>query len=106
MSRPIVLITGASAGIGTELARIFADQGYDLILAARREDRLASLAAELEGTTVHCVPVDLAKARGPKRLMDSVKELDLTVDVLVNNAGVISTEPMLEEDTGAHSPTS
>ena len=100
MPRPIALITGASAGIGVELARIFAAEGYDLILAARRADRLEALAAELDGGTVHCVPVDLAKAKGPQKLIDAVAELGIRVDVLVNNAGVISTEPMLEAKAG------
>ena len=98
MPRPIALITGASAGIGEELARIFAGRGYDLILAARREDRLQALATELPEAEVYCIGVDLAKAKGPRKLIDRVAELELKVDVLVNNAGVISTEPMLEED--------
>jgi short-subunit dehydrogenase len=98
MPRPIALITGASAGIGEEFARLFASRGYDLILAARREDRLQDLAAELAGCTTHCIGVDLAKAKGPEKLIARIRELDLAVDVLVNNAGVISTEPMLEED--------
>jgi short-subunit dehydrogenase len=98
MPRPIALITGASAGIGEEFARLFASRGYDLILAARREDRLHDLAAELSGCTVHCISVDLAKGKGPEKLIGRVRELDLKIDVLVNNAGVISTEPMLEEE--------
>lgn len=98
MPRPIALITGASAGIGEEFARLFASRGYDLILAARREDRLQDLAAELSGCTTHCISVDLAKGKGPTKLIERVAELGLNVDVLVNNAGVISTEPMLEED--------
>ena len=98
MPRPIALITGASAGIGEEFARLFASRGYDLILAARREDRLQDLAAELAGCTTHCIGVDLAKSKGPEKLIARIRELDLKVDVLVNNAGVISTEPMLEEN--------
>ena len=98
MPRPIALITGASAGIGEEFARLFASRGYDLILTARREDRLQNLAAELSDCTTHCISVDLAKAKGPEKLIKGVRELDLQVDVLVNNAGVISTEPMLEEN--------
>lgn len=101
MTRPVALITGASAGIGEELARIFAAEGYDLILAARREERLHALAKELTDTTVHCVPVDLAKAKGPQRLIDAIGEQNLKVDVLVNNAGVISTEPMLDAKSDA-----
>ena len=98
MPRPIALITGASAGIGEEFARIFASRGYDLILAARREEKLHDLATELSGCTAHCISVDLAKGKGPEKLIARVRELGLEVDVLVNNAGVISTEPMLEED--------
>ncbi len=98
MPRPTALITGASAGIGEELARLFAARGYDLILAARREDRLQDLAAELSECTAHCIGVDLAKGKGPGKLISRVRELDLKVDVLINNAGVISAEPMLEAD--------
>ncbi|MEM8768094.1 MAG: SDR family oxidoreductase [Pseudomonadota bacterium] len=102
MARPTALITGASSGIGMELARIFAERGYDLILAARRAERLESLASEIQGdAAVHCIPVDLGKARGPEKLESAISELGLTVDVLVNNAGVISTEPGLEEDLEA-----
>ncbi len=102
MARPTALITGASSGIGMELARIFAERGYDLILAARRAERLEGLASQLQGgATVHCIPVDLARGRGPEKLESAIGELGLTVDVLVNNAGVISTEPGLEEDLEA-----
>jgi short-subunit dehydrogenase len=99
MPRPTALITGASSGIGTELARLFAKHGYQLVIAARREERLNALASELGiKTTVHPVPVDLAKAKGPQRLIDRITELGIEVDVLVNNAGVISTVPMLDAD--------
>jgi short-subunit dehydrogenase len=98
MPRPVALITGASAGIGEELARLFAARGYDLILAARRADRLTALAGELTDCTVTCIPVDLAKGKGPQRLIEGVSGQGLHVDVLVNNAGVISNEPMLETD--------
>lgn len=101
MSPPTALITGASAGIGTELARIFAANNYQLILAARREERLAALAAEFPESNVHCVPVDLAKGKGPRKLFDAVRESGLSVDVLVNNAGVISTEPMFDTQPAA-----
>lgn len=102
MPRPTALITGASSGIGAELARLFAANGYDLIVTARRESRLQSLADELGSqVTVYPIPVDLAKSKGPARLIDAVDALGVAVDVLVNNAGVISTEPMLDEDRGA-----
>jgi short-subunit dehydrogenase len=97
MPRPTVLITGASAGIGAELARLFAGNRYDLILAARREDRLEELAQALDASArIDVVPVDLAKVRGPQKLFDAVSALGREVDVLVNNAGVIETGPMLE----------
>lgn len=96
MAKPIALITGASSGIGAELARIFAVGGYDLILAARREAKLAALAEEL---SVRCraeyVVVDLSRVRGPVKLADEIAELGREVDVLVNNAGVMESGAML-----------
>lgn len=97
MARPTALITGASSGIGAELARVFASEGYDLIIAARREARLDALASELGALArVETVVVDLARAKGPRRLYDAVAGMGRTVDVLVNNAGVIEIEPMLD----------
>ncbi len=78
------LITGASAGIGEEFARQLAGRGYDLILVARRRDRLESLAEQLP-TTAHVIECDLANdATG---LPGKVSELGVEVDLLVNNAG-------------------
>lgn len=91
MTRPVALITGASSGIGAELARTFAREGYDLVLCARRESRLDALATELgeaSACVVYVVAVDLARSKGPSRLFDAVKDLGLEIDVLVNNAGV------------------
>jgi short-subunit dehydrogenase len=97
MSKPIALITGASAGIGAELAREFASHGYDLVIAARREPLLKSLADELgDQSMVYPVAVDLAKIAGPQRLFDAVADLGLEVDVLVNNAGVADIGQMFE----------
>lgn len=97
MSKPLVLITGASSGIGADLARIFAREGYDLVITARREDRLQALAAELtDQAEVTVVVVDLAKARGPAKLHAAIESLGRDVDVLVNNAGVMSSEPFAE----------
>ncbi len=88
MTRPTALITGASAGIGQELARVFATRGYDLIICARREERLQALAEELRGTaSVHIVTADLSKTKGPAKLLATVGDMGLTIDVLVNNAG-------------------
>lgn len=85
------LVTGASAGIGEELARVHAEQGGDLILVARRRDRLDELAAELaaaHGVRVDVIAMDLSKSGAAKRLYAQVSELGLTVDVLINNAGL------------------
>ena len=97
MTRPVVLITGASSGIGEDLARIFAANGYDLIITARRQERLSALAAELAPQSrVDVLPADLAKAKGPARLIEAVATLGYPVDVLVNNAGVMSSEPFAQ----------
>lgn len=94
MDKSTVLITGASSGIGYELARVFAAHGHDLIVTARREDKLAELAQGLpKGCRVQVVPVDLAKAKGPAKLLAAVNEAGSEVDVLVNNAGVAATGP-------------
>jgi uncharacterized protein len=78
------LITGASAGIGEEFARQLAGRGYDLILVARRRDRLEQLAEQLP-TTAHVVEIDLANDAA--RLPAEVEKLGVNVDLLVNNAG-------------------
>lgn len=101
MSRPLALITGASSGIGRALAEVYAENGYDLIVAARRERQLEELSehiAERLGPecTVHVIPADLAKAKGPRRLAAEVRDRGLEVDVLVNNAGVAGSGPFAE----------
>jgi short-subunit dehydrogenase len=90
MPRPRALITGASAGIGAEFARVFAAEGYDLILVARRDDRLKALRDELapSGADVAIVVRDLALKTAAKSLYQDVKQLGVSVDVLVNNAGI------------------
>jgi short-subunit dehydrogenase len=85
-----VLITGASSGIGRALARLFARDGYALVLAARRAPALEELAGELErehGARARIVPVDLADPAAPQRLYRDLQGAGVTVDVLVNNAG-------------------
>jgi hypothetical protein len=85
-----VLITGASSGIGLELARLFAADGHDLILVARRADRLEALAGELRvghAVTVHVWPEDLGDRDAPARLHARALAENLFVETLVNNAG-------------------
>jgi len=89
MSKGTVLITGASSGIGEELARIFAEEHYDLIISARRQERLNALAEELgEESSVTCIVCDLSTDVGTEQLVNDTRERGLEVDILVNNAGV------------------
>jgi len=80
---PTALITGASSGIGLELARIFAREGYDLVLTARNGGRLEQIAAELKPAVVRVIATDLSLPDAPFEIHREVSK----VDVLVNNAG-------------------
>ena len=85
-----VLVTGASSGIGEALARVFAAEGWDLVITARREDRLRALAGQLarqHGRQVHVVMSDLAAEGAVARLCDEVAARGIIIDGLVNNAG-------------------
>ena len=84
------LITGASAGLGAEFARQLAAQGNDLILVARRLDKLESLAADLRdthGVDVEVMAADMTDPQAPAALCRQTADRDLHVDYLVNNAG-------------------
>lgn len=84
------LVTGASSGIGKELARIHAAQGGDLVIVARRSAALDALKDELEAAHnihVHCVAADLTDQAAPQQLYDHLREEDIEVDYLLNNAG-------------------
>jgi uncharacterized protein len=88
--RRTALITGASSGIGAAVARKMAARKHDCVLSARRTDRLETLAREIEaahGVRAHVVPADLGERSGAEKLVQAVADLDVTVDVLVNNAG-------------------
>lgn len=85
------LITGASSGIGLELAKIFAHEGYDLLITARRRNRLTGLKKELESRhniNVYVYNIDLAEPESPEKIFAFTKENKLSVNVLVNNAGI------------------
>ena len=103
--RKTALVTGASSGIGAELARIHAEHGGDLVVAARRRDRLEALKMELEathGVTVHVVPKDLTQSEAPKQIHDEVQSLGVPVDYLVNNAGFGRRGFFHEQDWAIH----
>jgi hypothetical protein len=96
-----VLITGASAGIGAELAREFARQGHRLTLVARRRAKLAALAAELEAeyyVDVRTIVQDLTKPTGPAAVVKAARA-DGEIGILVNNAGVIDMGPFATSKT-------
>ncbi|HQR08750.1 MAG TPA: SDR family oxidoreductase [Gemmatales bacterium] len=88
-TRPIALVTGASAGLGVEFAKLLAKDGYDLVLVARRLDRLEELGRELSqhGVIAHSVSVDLGLPDAAVMVDKFLKERQLEVDVLINNAG-------------------
>ncbi len=84
------LVTGASAGIGAAIARELAARGHDLVLTARREDRLAALAEELRGTygrRVETIRADLAEPDASAALCAEIERRGIAIDVLINNAG-------------------
>lgn len=85
-----VLITGASAGIGQEFAKQLAEQGQDLLLVARREERLQQIAATLKqqhGIQVEIVAADLSDQAAAERLVETIRQAGWQVSGLINNAG-------------------
>lgn len=88
--RPTALITGASAGIGAELAKVFAAKKHDVVLVARRRDALEALAGALEGKhgiKATVIVEDLGDPDAPERIFAAVRDAGIDVEVLVNNAG-------------------
>lgn len=88
--RPVALITGASAGIGYEFGVCLAERGYDLVLVARRRDRLEELATKqraLHGVRIEVIDADLSDAGSVDAIVAEVIRLGMSVDLLVNNAG-------------------
>src|SRR5688572_2791178 len=90
MARPVTLITGASAGLGVEFARQCAGRGEELVLVARRRDRLEAIAAALAtslGGRVHIIAADLSLPDAAASLIGQIEAEGLAVDTLINNAG-------------------
>ncbi len=84
------LITGASSGIGYELAKLFAEDRYNLVLVARSAGKLTQVADELQrefGISAKAVPLDLTVASAPQSLFNQLQREGIVVDILVNNAG-------------------
>ncbi len=90
-SRTTALITGASSGIGYELAKVFAQHGHDLVLVARNQDKLSQLAEELRaacGITVTVLAKDLSLPTAVPELVAELQQRAIRINFLVNNAGV------------------
>jgi len=95
------LVTGASGGIGEELARLFAADGHSLVLVARSRDKLSALAEELSdrhNVNARVLPADLARAEAPREIFEELQSDAVTVDALVNNAGIGSYGLFAETD--------
>lgn len=100
------LVTGASSGIGVEFATRFAERGADVVLVARRRDRLEELADRLSAAYgVQAVPLacDLAEPGAAGRLVAELDDAGIQVDTLVNNAGFSTFGPLIESDPGRES---
>jgi uncharacterized protein len=99
-NRTAAVVTGASSGIGEQIARELAGRGYPLVLVARRADLLAELAESLGGR-VHVLPADLADATSRAELPGRVAALGLDAEIVVNNAGLSTAGPIAEADPAA-----
>ncbi len=101
-SSSAALVTGASSGIGSEIAKLLAARGYALVLVARRKDRLVALADELSdecGVRVETIAADLGEPTPRGRIAGRIEELGVEVEVLINNAGFATGgEPFYEAD--------
>ena len=94
------LITGASSGIGAEIARVLSTRGHHVVLVARRADALTALAQTLPGPS-SVVDADLSQPAERAALPDRVAALGLEIDILVNNAGLSTMGPVADADPGA-----
>ncbi len=95
------LITGASGGLGQDFAELFAEQGYQLVLVARSEDKLKSIAQNLEDkykVNVLYIVQDLSEPKSASQVSEEIKAQDIKVDVLINNAGFGKFGAFIDED--------
>lgn len=96
-----VIVTGASSGIGYELSKLFARDGYPLLLTARNEERLHAVAEELRaanGAAVTTCAIDLAAAGAADRLYEAAQSIRQPIEILVNNAGFGTYGPFVDTD--------
>ncbi|MEM8767201.1 MAG: SDR family oxidoreductase [Pseudomonadota bacterium] len=99
------LITGASAGIGAAFAAEFASHGHNLVLVARRADKLREIASQLESeykTVVTILPLDLSDPEAGEQVSTFLEEADISVDMLVNNAGYALNGGLLDVSWNEH----
>jgi len=90
IEKKAALITGSSSGIGYEFSKLFAQDGYNLVLVARNKQKLKQLADELEGNfgiSVKIISKDLSVATAPQEIFDEIQQESIQIDALVNNAG-------------------
>jgi len=102
MEKEVALITGASSGIGRELTKLFAVNGFDLVLVARNEAALNEIASQLtarQPVSVTVVAKDLSLPQAPEEIYDTLKQAAIAVDVLVNNAGTQVYGALQDTDT-------
>lgn len=103
MQGKVVLISGASSGLGEHFARVLAEAGAEVIVAARRAEKLAALVDELKasGAKAHAVPMDVTSAESVEKAFVAIDGLVPSLDVVINNAGISSVPTKfvdLEED--------
>ena len=93
----VAIITGGNAGVGKEIAKLFASEGAKVVISARRQQVLEEVAKEIEaaGGTVLCVPTDISKVDDVKNLVSKTVETFGQLDILINNAGITKDGLML-----------
>jgi len=99
LTKKNVLVTGASGGLGKHIATLFAKQGANVIICARRSSQLQELKAKLEqdfGIRVHSFTLDINNRTDFKKMISSLEDEGIQIDVLINNAGVSDTKRFLE----------